>query len=537
MASRPKADDDDQEIVTITFFPSRSPTTPVEPTSKSTTSTLPPAPSSTACSCPPPTCVPACKTGFVCRLSVIESTCQCPVASCAKIGFDPGTGDSGDRGSPTPTPASASSKSIVGPVVGGVLGLLVIIAVVVFLFLRRRRMLRRTNSERLLEDSGASAGVTVIGSPRPTNEMEVPVDTKGWREDVIQIKYIPGSAASSPAQGPVQSLHLVESPRAPFMNTNNDSYNKHDSIASTASTGFLDEATVMTVTKKATPQEKTSNAAAVTREESNPSTDVAPAAAATVAAAAATAGGNNGVPGPKEELEEDDSRIIQQKYSLKEEYIEDDETETANNGWRSDKQDYTPAVMVTAPSARSSAHSTIQRPSVPSLILEAKPLGIDTRPTRSPTSPSSSRLSPSSPRATRPSSPLVQRPTVVAAQSSSAPSVVAPLPSSSTATATTTGVAAEPAEAVNVITMSPSTLGPTQHQERASQRHDTVYSDNDNQSIFTIDNIDHLRPWVNSTGRDSTLSTLSDSRSSTRGEGEEIMIYWDGNRNSKIANG
>ncbi|KAF9947971.1 hypothetical protein BGZ70_002413 [Mortierella alpina] len=51
----------------------------------------------------------------------------------------------------------------------------------------------------------------------------------------------------------------------------------------------------------------------------------------------------------------------------------------------------------------------------------------------------------------------------------------------------------------------------------------------------------NLRPWTNSgstTMRDSTFSTMSDARSSTRGDGEEIMIFWDGNRDrdSKASN-
>lgn len=49
----------------------------------------------------------------------------------------------------------------------------------------------------------------------------------------------------------------------------------------------------------------------------------------------------------------------------------------------------------------------------------------------------------------------------------------------------------------------------------------------------------NLRPWTTSgsTGmRDSTFSTASTSRSSTRGDGEEIMIFWDGHRDSKASN-
>ncbi|KAG0054213.1 hypothetical protein BGZ83_011734 [Gryganskiella cystojenkinii] len=49
----------------------------------------------------------------------------------------------------------------------------------------------------------------------------------------------------------------------------------------------------------------------------------------------------------------------------------------------------------------------------------------------------------------------------------------------------------------------------------------------------------NLRPWTTSSSttlRDSTFSTASDSRSSTRGDGEEIMIFWDGHRDSKASN-
>ncbi|KAF9574959.1 hypothetical protein BGW38_008266, partial [Lunasporangiospora selenospora] len=51
----------------------------------------------------------------------------------------------------------------------------------------------------------------------------------------------------------------------------------------------------------------------------------------------------------------------------------------------------------------------------------------------------------------------------------------------------------------------------------------------------------NLRPWASggpsSALRDSTFSTMSDSRSSTRGDGEEIMIFWGGqHRDSKASN-
>jgi hypothetical protein len=47
----------------------------------------------------------------------------------------------------------------------------------------------------------------------------------------------------------------------------------------------------------------------------------------------------------------------------------------------------------------------------------------------------------------------------------------------------------------------------------------------------------HLSQSPTAPTRDSTFSTLSDGRSTTtRGEGEEIMIFWDGHRGSRTSN-
>lgn len=63
------------------------------------------------------------------------------------------------------------------------------------------------------------------------------------------------------------------------------------------------------------------------------------------------------------------------------------------------------------------------------------------------------------------------------------------------------------------------------------------------QDRFDVEHeVGNLRPWTSNRGsggggpghRDSTFSTGSDVRSlSTRADGEEIMIFWDGHRDSK----
>lgn len=71
---------------------------------------------------------------------------------------------------------------------------------------------------------------------------------------------------------------------------------------------------------------------------------------------------------------------------------------------------------------------------------------------------------------------------------------------------------------------------------------DIVNDSNDPLSPFAdLAGGSNLRPWMSSGTpalRDSTFSTMSDARSSTRGDGEEIMIFWGGqhNRDSKASN-
>ncbi|KAF9326858.1 hypothetical protein BG006_009757 [Podila minutissima] len=148
-------------------------------------------------------CSPVCKSGFSCTLNVIDAPCQCPIASCTKVTFD--TGDSG-------TTQPDSSGSIVGPIVGGIAGLAVVAAIVVLVIRRKRK---RHHLRKTMVD--------------PDDSIES--FSKRWT--------IPGDRSST---------------RSPFViSLIDDSPNKHDSVASHMS-GILDEAVVMDVTAKATPQ-------------------------------------------------------------------------------------------------------------------------------------------------------------------------------------------------------------------------------------------------------------------------------------------
>ncbi|KAG0201936.1 hypothetical protein BGX28_005401 [Mortierella sp. GBA30] len=128
---------------------------------------------------------------------------------------------------------------------------------------------------------------------------------------------------------------------------------------------------------------------------------------------------------------------------------------------------YTPAVMITGPSARSSAHSATSidpRPLVPSLVLEPRPLNKNYGTKRS-----------------------------------------------------TTVVMREHEELESSSAMSDSLVRAPTSSSVASDGTDTSQNKHRNSS--------------------STTSTASDARSTmTRGEGEEIMIFWDGNRRDSKTN-
>ncbi|KAF9133814.1 hypothetical protein BGW39_008857 [Mortierella sp. 14UC] len=165
------------------------------------------------------------------------------------------------NGSSGPTDNSSNSKSsIVAPVVGGIAGFITI-ALVAFLIFRQRRQ-RRTNSERLLSSEGHLEEAPDPFKPQSqSKQMQASGSGKSWCEsaaasshkDVIRIAYVP-SMASEESIRPPELAALGGGPQASFMASINDTHNKHTSLASTISTGTLNEAIVMAVTNKATPQ-------------------------------------------------------------------------------------------------------------------------------------------------------------------------------------------------------------------------------------------------------------------------------------------
>lgn len=127
-------------LLCTSFAHLHSPTSPI-----ATMATPSPACPLTNC---PTVCSPTCKQGYTCTLGVIDSLCECPAVSCVKVDFDTGTGDSGSKTpSPTPSPPSPPSKSsVLGPVLGGVFGVMAV-ALITFFLVRRQRRRRRTNAE------------------------------------------------------------------------------------------------------------------------------------------------------------------------------------------------------------------------------------------------------------------------------------------------------------------------------------------------------------------------------------------------------
>jgi len=182
-------------------------------------------------------------------------------------------------------------------------------------------------------------------------------------------------------------------------------------------------------------------------------------------------------------------------------------------GYQEPEQQFTPAVMITGPSARSSAQSTVSNkraPSLPSMVLEPRPLHPNYHTHPSPPSPVT-------PPAALSSGSGVQ---ATIQHSASAPTALVSLLASTSTTMPTipTSISSQSAPP-SAMRAYPSMV---QHQQQASTSHQGG---------------PHLSQAATSPTRDSTFSTLSDARSTTtRGEGEEIMIFWDGHRGSRSSN-
>ncbi|KAG0330495.1 hypothetical protein BGZ99_003066 [Dissophora globulifera] len=212
---------------------------------------------------------------------------------------------------------------------------------------------------------------------------------------------------------------------------------------------------------------------------------------------------NNNVMGDKQEVDEPAPRTRQPE---------------ADNVWSrkemvyidQDCQQYTPVVMVTAPSARSSAQSTKSTkrgPQTPSVVLEPRPLH---------STYSAYKSSSSS-----------------ATQGRGDNLEAAPLSVGSMDTPLASHSKSSPAPSPTSTTVSHAFLSRNPQSKLAQQ-----YNAEDlqgGQSLTTTEeggvaNAGRVVP------RSSTFSTRSDGRSvMTRGDGEEIMIFWNGHRDSRTS--
>ncbi|KAG0357293.1 hypothetical protein BG005_003687 [Podila minutissima] len=324
-------------------------------------------------------------------------------------------------------------------------------------------------------------------------------------KDVIRIAYIPSTGSEA-------SLRMSEAPdlgapQASFMALMDENHNKHDSMASTISTGTLDQAIHMAVKAKATPQLirlntiKAANSDLIQRSNSLHSSNSIKRTKSQRRLAEVKKLGKNSAPSSPLGLnpfeQEPEPRTMDQ-----EEQIQEPEYE------------FTPAVMLTGPSARSSAQSStsIRRIPGPTMVLEPRPIQ---KPQPSPSSTSST---------------LVPTPTTTPAPTALVSLLASPSPTSPWTHNPFTSPSPSP------TTASPPPAG-------AAPR--ISFEPTDPFSVEVQDNIDidqemgNLRPWTSNRGsgggrRDSTFSSGSDARSlSTRTDGEEIMIFWDGHRDSK----
>ncbi|KAF9977416.1 hypothetical protein BGZ73_006043 [Actinomortierella ambigua] len=341
--------------------------------------------------------------------------------------------------------------------------------------------------------------------------------------DVIRIAYIPSMISdSSPIQlpSPTASRDSMSPPKAAFMAFEDNDRNKHDSIASTVSTGVLETAMMTMVSQtKTAPQVMRLNT--IKRDQSDlihrsnslhsnnslrrtrsqrklaQAREKSKSPLASTKKDGANSNSNddndndNDVAAGQPRRRRRGSLDSAQTSATTDSESEDDKGEA--NGKRCDGNDagspfrdrresleYTPAVMVTGPSARSSMRSTSSGPGG----------GV-----------------------ARPRSPTM---------------VLGPLPIEKQHSATTPSTA-----------NSTSTIAvPPMHIPGSTTTTKEDYDDDDDPlSLLDIQGTHRLRPWARGSmasggTRDSTFSTASDARSSTRGDGEEIMIFWDGHRNS-----
>ncbi|KAF9909479.1 hypothetical protein EC991_008461 [Linnemannia zychae] len=192
--------------------------------------------------CPPnlTVCAPSCTAGYQCGLDVIGKICQCPVASCVKISFNTGAGNGDDDDDDS----NGSKSSVVGPIIGAIAGLAAI-ALIAFFVIRKRKRQKRRSSVLMLGQDDSNDSFSKRWNPSTGSEF-------AGHKDVIRIAYIPSMIGDSPSGGRPNSSGLP-APLPHYSSLQDEDRNKHDSVGSHMS-AVLDEAVVMAVTTKATPQ-------------------------------------------------------------------------------------------------------------------------------------------------------------------------------------------------------------------------------------------------------------------------------------------
>ncbi|KAI1305151.1 hypothetical protein EDD11_005012 [Mortierella claussenii] len=427
--------------------------------------------------CPTNVCSPPCKTGYVCSLSVIESITQCPVASCIKPGFDTGTGNNND-------PPTSSKGSIVGPVLGAVAGL-GIVAAIAFFVIRRRRRRRRGEAMMMLGQDGSLDSF----SKRWHSE-----NGESAGKDVIRIAYIPSVIGDSPIGAPQPSVQTGGVLKPNFTSLRNEDRSKHDSVAS------LDEAVVMAVTAKATPQVMKLNAIKATQSD--------------LIQRSNTLHSSNSI-----KRSQSQRRLAETKKAnaggIKKPSPLGGSAQTDSDSDRDSEAEGVHHQTATLRNRRSSGLSSFESDQDNPFMTEAE--------LASTTNVSSYTNNTQSSHATK-----------VASRSSN--------PFLSIAESTVVGSSTGPNTPMSPgFSVYPSQPG-TPMSDSTTVFTSMPISLSDHQPLDSDDPLaglpaPNLRPWTSSSAsnalRDSTFSTVSDSRSSTRGDGEEIMIFWDGQRDSK----
>ncbi|KAG0340551.1 hypothetical protein BG004_006361 [Podila humilis] len=428
--------------------------------------------------CPESTkvCPSVCQPGFNCTLSVIDSLCQCPLASCVKVTFDTNDGDSNAGNN-----KKSSKGSIVGPVVGGLAGVLAVAAVIFFVLRRRRKNRQRMQLRRETMMSSTDDSLESY-SKRWTSG----AGDRSSQRDVIQIAYIPSMISESSIQLPERSTQ--GGTRSPFVISLIDDsipQNKHDSVAS-----ILDEAVVMGVTTKATPQ--------VMKLQT---------------------------------IKQTNNELIQRSNSL----------HTSNSIKRTNSQRHLASVKLNAKGGYSRNRRQQNNPS---------PLGGDGGRSDNDDEDESDKDERSK-SGRRPSSTLSDNnPFLSNAEKAKGASGFQPVVATTSATSSSSSSSRNPflspmesGEISLSLATGTTTVASSKSIPDLQDSHE-LYSPFDPEMMM---HSTRLTPWANNNNndgggggasRESTFSTASDARSSTRGDGEEIMIFWGGthsNRSSKAS--